>query len=187
MERLGLAATARASFAFYNTREDVDRLAAGLHRLEAYLADLYQSEILEHDARPRNFRATGGVTPIARDLPLCGDHLVFYLRVEHGDVADASFQGIGCAIAKAAASLLTECVTGKPIADAAALCVAFRRLVTAHPDAPAEDLGPLLALKGVRQFPARAECACMAADAFLEVLAGLTSSSDRVAEGTRPE
>ena len=111
-------------------------------------ADLYQSEILEHDARPRNLRAIRGVPPIARNLPLCGDHLEFYLQVEHGAVTDASFQGVGCAIAKAAASLLTECVKGRPIADAAALCEAARRLVTASADAPPEDLGPLWRSRG---------------------------------------
>jgi nitrogen fixation NifU-like protein len=129
-----------------------------------------EHDALEHDARPRNFRVIDGVQPVERHIPLCGDHLAFYLRTDDGVVSDASFQGVGCAISKASASLLSESVRGRSIADAISLCAALRRLLTAAPDAPVEDLGPLSALSGVRQFAARVECACLSLDAFLQIL-----------------
>jgi nitrogen fixation NifU-like protein len=125
------------------------------------LQALYQAVILDHHKRPRNFRALDGARQAEGDNPLCGDHLVVYVRVDEGIVTEAAFQGFGCAIARASASLMTESVHGKTMDDMAALVERFLRLVTAPPGAPVEDLGPLSTLAGVRQFPVRIKCATL--------------------------
>lgn len=129
------------------------------------LQDLYQEVILDHNRRPRNFRAlvdAAKVRKVEAYNPLCGDQLTVYLRVEDGVIEDAAFQGAGCAISKASASLMTDSVKGKTVAEAEALFERFHRAVTAPPDAPVEDLGKLSALTGVRQFPVRVKCATLA-------------------------
>jgi len=122
---------------------------------------LYQAVILDHNKRPRNFRALGRARTAHGDNPLCGDSLTVYLRVEDGIITEAAFQGFGCAIARASASLMTECVRGKTVAEADALFQRFHRLVSSLPGAPVEDLGMLTALAGVRQFPVRVKCATL--------------------------
>ena len=146
------------------------------------LQDLYQEVILDHNRRPRNFRAldnsgrpgtgapgSGDAAPGAARIrkveahnPLCGDRLTVYLRVEDDVIKEAAFQGVGCAISKASASLMTDSVKGKTLAEVEALFKRFHRAVTAPPDAPVEDLGKLSALTGVRQFPVRVKCATLA-------------------------
>jgi len=122
---------------------------------------LYQEIILEHNRRPRNFRALDSGRRAEGDNPLCGDRLTVYVRVEHGVIAEAAFQGFGCAIARASASLMTESVKGKTLADAVALFDRVRHVITGPPEAPVDDLGPLSALAGVRQFPMRLKCAAL--------------------------
>jgi nitrogen fixation NifU-like protein len=126
------------------------------------LEDLYQEVILDHNKRPRNFRALDGAQKAEGYNPLCGDRLTVYLRVEDGVIKEATFEGSGCAISKASASLMTDSVKGKTVAEAKALFERFHRAVTASPDAPIEDLGKLSALTGVRQFPVRVKCATLA-------------------------
>jgi len=126
------------------------------------LQDLYQEVILDHNRRPRNFRALDGGRRAEGYNPLCGDRLTVYLRVEDDVIKDATFQGSGCAISKASASLMTDVVKGKTVAEAEALFERFHRVVTAPPDAPVEDLGKLSVLAGVRQFPVRVKCATLA-------------------------
>jgi len=123
---------------------------------------LYQAAILDHNKNPRNFRAIPGVRIAQGDNPLCGDHLIVYLRVDEGLITEAAFQGFGCAIAKASASLMTDSVRGKTVAEANDLFERFHRLVTAPPGAPVDDLGALSALVGVRRFPVRVKCATLA-------------------------
>jgi nitrogen fixation NifU-like protein len=94
--------------------------------------------------------------------PLCGDRLTVYVRLEDDRIADASFQGSGCAISKASASLMTEALKGKTLAEADELFARFHRMVTGTPDGPVEDLGKLSVLAGVRQFPVRVKCASLA-------------------------
>ena len=130
--------------------------------MSAELQDLYQEVILDHNRRPRNFRALDAGRKAEGYNPLCGDRLTVYLRVEDGTIADASFQGSGCAISKASASLMTESVKGKSVADAEALFGRFQRMITAAADGPADQLGKLTALAGVRQFPVRVKCASLA-------------------------
>jgi nitrogen fixation NifU-like protein len=126
------------------------------------LDDLYQEVILDHNKRPRNFHPMDDGRKAEGYNPLCGDRLTVYLHVADGIITDASFQGSGCAISKASASLMTESVKGKTLAEADALFLRFHRMVTAPPDESVEDLGKLSALGGVRQFPLRVKCASLA-------------------------
>jgi nitrogen fixation NifU-like protein len=126
------------------------------------LQELYQEVILDHNRRPRNFRAIEGGRRAEGYNPLCGDRLTLYLRVDNGIIEDVGFQGSGCAISKASASLLTESVKGKTIAEADALFNRFQRMITAPAEAPPDDLGKLSVLAGVRQFPVRVKCASLA-------------------------
>jgi nitrogen fixation NifU-like protein len=126
------------------------------------LQDLYQEVILDHNRRPRNFRVLDNARNAEGFNPLCGDHLTVYLRVDGNTVTDAAFQGSGCAISKASASLMTESIKGKTVADVTALFDRFQRMITAPPDSPVDQLGKLTALAGVRQFPIRVKCASLA-------------------------
>ncbi len=126
------------------------------------LRDLYQQVILDHNRQPRNFRALAGARRAEGANPLCGDHLTVYVRVDDGVITDIGFQGSGCAISKASASLMTESVKGKTVAEARTLFERFHRMITAPADRPAEPLGKLTALAGVRQFPIRVKCASLA-------------------------
>jgi nitrogen fixation protein NifU and related proteins len=125
------------------------------------LDDLYQEVILDHNRRPRNFRAIEGGSRAEGFNPLCGDRLTVYVRVEDDVITDASFQGSGCAISKASASMMTESVKGKTVADAEALFARFQRMITAPLDGPSDNMGKLTALAGVRQFPIRVKCASL--------------------------
>jgi len=127
------------------------------------LTDLYQEVILDHNRRPRNFRVLERATHHAEGYnPLCGDRLALFLEVDGDVIADVGFQGSGCAISKASASLMTDCVKGAPIADARVLFERFHRMVTTPPDEAVEDLGKLSVLAGVREFPVRVKCASLA-------------------------
>ena len=130
-------------------------------RDEMRLDDLYQEVILDHNRRPRNFRIIERGRKAEGFNPLCGDRVTVYLRVEDGVISDVSFQGSGCAISKASASMMTESIKGKTIAEAEALFGRFQRMITAPPDSPSEPLGKLTALSGVRQFPIRVKCASL--------------------------
>jgi nitrogen fixation NifU-like protein len=135
------------------------------------LSDLYQEVILDHNKRPRNFRALEGASHRAEGYnPLCGDRLTLYLHVEGDVVKDITFQGSGCAISKASASLMTDSLKGRSVAEARALFERFHRMVTTPPDAPVEDLGKLSVLAGVREFPVRVKCASLAWHTFKAAL-----------------
>jgi nitrogen fixation protein NifU and related proteins len=130
--------------------------------VSADLDDLYQEVILDHNRRPRNFRALTDGRKAEGYNPLCGDRLTVYLHVDGDVITDISFQGSGCAISKASASLMTESIKGKTIAEATALFDRFRDMIMAPSEAPPADLGKLTALAGVRQFPVRVKCASLA-------------------------
>jgi nitrogen fixation NifU-like protein len=130
--------------------------------VSAELQELYQEVILDHNRRPRNFRAIPGGRQAEGYNPLCGDRLTVFLRIENGTIADASFQGSGCAISKASASLMTESIKGKTVSEAEALMARFHKMITAPVDGTPEDLGKLTVLAGVRQFPVRVKCASLA-------------------------
>jgi nitrogen fixation NifU-like protein len=126
------------------------------------LQELYQEVILDHNRRPRNFRAIEGGHKAEGYNPLCGDRLTVYVKVENDVIKDISFQGAGCAISKASASLMTESVKGKTVGEAQALLERFQQMITSQPEAPLGDLGKLTVLAGVRQFPIRVKCASLA-------------------------
>jgi nitrogen fixation NifU-like protein len=127
------------------------------------LDDLYQEVILDHTRRPRNFRVLESATHQAQGHnPLCGDKLELFLTVDGDVITDVGFQGSGCAISRASASLMTDCLKGCPVKDACALFERFHRMVTTPPDVDVEDLGKLSVLAGVREFPVRVKCASLA-------------------------
>ena len=127
------------------------------------LNDLYQEVILDHNKRPRNFRTIAGASHRADGHnPLCGDRLSLYVQVSGGSITDVAFQGAGCAISKASASLMTDAVKGQSLAAARDLFDRFHRMVTTPPDQAVEDMGKLAVLAGVREFPVRVKCASLA-------------------------
>ena len=138
------------------------------------LNDLYQEVILDHNRRPHNFRVIE--SPSAKQEgynPLCGDRLTLYLTLDGDRIADVAFQGSGCAISKASASLMTDALKGRTVAEARDLFDAFHAMITSDPDTPLADLsaearsakvdlGKLSVLAGVREFPTRVKCASLA-------------------------
>ena len=140
------------------------------------LDSLYQEIILEHNRRPRNFRVMEGADRMVEGRnPLCGDALTLWLKLEGDVVADVSFQGSGCAISKASASLMTEAIKGKTRAQARHLFEQFHELVTGkldveHDPEAKRALGSLRALGGVARFPIRVKCASMAWHALRSAL-----------------
>jgi nitrogen fixation NifU-like protein len=126
--------------------------------------ELYQTTILDHNKKPRNFRVPEARNREARgNNPLCGDQLTVYVDLEDGTVRDVAFQGSGCAISKASASLMTEAVKGRRLEEVEALFGRFHALVTGDPTAPPEDagLGKLAVFAGVREYPVRVKCATL--------------------------
>lgn len=140
------------------------------------LRELYQEVILDHHKRPRNFRRLEGANrKIEGYNPLCGDKVTVYVKLDGDIVKDISFQGSGCAISTASASMMTESLKGKSRAEAEAIFKNFRELVTGSigsPPAPSEGLGKLAVFSGVREFPARVKCASLAWHAFNAALHG---------------
>jgi nitrogen fixation NifU-like protein len=141
------------------------------------VSELYQEVILDHNRRPRNFRAIADATRQEGYNPLCGDRLTVYVRVADGRVADVAFEGSGCAISKASASLMTEALKGRTVEEARALFEAFQRMVTAPIGTDVPDLGKLTALAGVREFPARVKCASLAWHTVRAALDGATGAA----------
>ncbi|MFQ5785100.1 MAG: Fe-S cluster assembly sulfur transfer protein SufU [Alphaproteobacteria bacterium] len=126
------------------------------------LRELYQEVILDHSRHPRNFGHPPEATCEARGHnPLCGDRMTLYLTVEDAVVRDARFEGNGCAISMASASLMTEAIKGMPVDEARALFARFHDLVTSDGDAD-EALDKLTVFAGVREFPVRVKCATLA-------------------------
>ena len=129
------------------------------------LRDLYQQVILDHQKKPRNFRALPMANRHAEGFnPLCGDKVQLFIKMENGVIKDVAFQGTGCAISTASASMMTESVKGKTPAEAEAIFKRFQRLVTSDPnqEISGEELGKLEVFAGVREFPVRVKCATLA-------------------------
>jgi nitrogen fixation NifU-like protein len=126
------------------------------------LRELYQTRILDHYKRPRNRgRPEAADRSAAGDNPLCGDRVTVFARVADGVVADVGFEGSGCAISTASASLMTESVKGRRVEEVAKLFDRFHEVVTGAGE-PASDLGKLAVFVGVREFPLRVKCATLA-------------------------
>ena len=146
--------------------------------MNADLRDLYQEVVLDHSKKPRNFRQLEDANRSAEGFnPLCGDRIVLYLKVEDGIIQDIGFQGSGCAISKASASLMTSILKGKSEKEADELFERFRRLVTKDEAADPEALGKLAVFSGVREFPARVKCASLA---WHTLRAALEGKQDKV-------
>lgn len=128
------------------------------------LRELYQEVILDHNKRPRNFQKLEGANRTAEGFnPLCGDQITVYLLVEDDVIREIAFQGSGCAISKASASVMTATVKGRTTAEAESLFETFHRMVTADLSAASDPLivGKLAAFAGVREFPVRVKCATL--------------------------
>lgn len=126
--------------------------------------ELYQQVIIDHGRNPRNFRTLSGENCLIKEgyNPLCGDKLTLYLLYEQHTVIDAAFQGSGCAISMASASLMTERVKGMAVNEALALFTSFSTMVTTTDEKSDESLGKLNVLAGVRAYPSRIKCATLA-------------------------
>ena len=139
------------------------------------LADLYQEVILEHSKAPRNYRKPASANRHAEGYnPLCGDRCSVFLDVEGGAIKDIGFQGSGCAISRASASMMTQILKGKTKAEAAKLFEEFHNLVTGDAEAMknAQELGKLAVFAGVSKFPARVKCATLAWHTLQSALEG---------------
>ncbi len=149
------------------------------------LRELYQDQIKEHSKKPRNFRAIEGAVEVHGHNPLCGDKLTLYVQMDGERVKDVSFQGSGCAISTASASMMTEVLKGKTRSEAEGLFHAFHELVTgtSPPKPPLRSgegegkqasppLGKLAVFSGVREFPVRVKCATLAWHTFRAALEG---------------
>lgn len=143
------------------------------------LRELYQEVILDHGKNPRNFRHPAEANRQAHgDNPLCGDKIEVYLTIDgDGVIQDAAFEGRGCAISTASASMMTEMLRGRTEAQAKALFENFHRMVTedggdAADDSLADELDKLQVLSGVRQFPMRVKCATLAWHTMNAAMAG---------------
>jgi nitrogen fixation NifU-like protein len=137
------------------------------------LRELYQEVILDHYKKPRNFRSLEGARHVEGYNPLCGDKVTVYVKLEGDVVRDVSFQGTGCAISTASASMMTESLKGKTRAEAEALFQSFHNLLTGNSQATGDaDLGKLEVFSGVREFPARVKCATLAWHTFHAALEG---------------
>lgn len=137
------------------------------------LRELYQQVILDHNKSPRNFRVIENANHYSEGYnPLCGDRIDIYLDVENGIVKDISFQGKGCAISKASASLMSGMVKGKPVEEAEKLFEKFHDLITGKlgDNTDTEELGKLAVFAGVRDFPARVKCASLAWHTMINAL-----------------
>ena len=126
--------------------------------------ELYQEIVMDHNRRPRNFGSMTDSTATSEGFnPLCGDQITLFLKVSEDIVEDISFEGVGCAISKSSASMMTEGVKGKSVEEALTVFQAFREMITAKSDGSkdSEILGDLEILKGVAQYPTRIKCATL--------------------------
>jgi nitrogen fixation NifU-like protein len=136
------------------------------------LIELYQQVILDHSRKPRNFHVLAGANRSAEGHnPLCGDRFTVFLKVENGVIQDISFQGSGCAISKASASMMTDQLKGKTVAEAERTFAQYQQMVTTGP-VDEEGMGKLAAFSGVRHFPMRVKCAILPWHALMAGLKG---------------
>jgi len=143
------------------------------------LGELYQEILLEHNSKPRNYHELDDFNCSADGFnPLCGDKVTIYLKVEDGTVSDGGFQGSGCAISRASASMLTQSIKGRSVAQAQETFNAFHVMLTEPgADLDYDTLGDLETLSGVIEFPTRIKCAILA---WHTLLAALNKTSDPV-------
>jgi nitrogen fixation protein NifU and related proteins len=136
------------------------------------LREFYQELIIDHGRRPRNFRRLESGRSIEGYNPLCGDKVTVYVDLDGEKIRDVAFQGAGCAISTASASVMTEVLKGKTVPEAEALFEKFHTLVTRGSEGGAADLGKLAVFAGVSEFPSRVKCAVLAWHAVRAALEG---------------
>ena len=157
--------------------------------MSSELQDLYQEVVIDHSKRPRNFRKVEGATRTAEGVnPLCGDQLTLYVKLANGVIEDIAFQGDGCAISKASASLMTAALKGKKQEEALALFGRVHAMLTGglNGDVKLEDVGKLAALSGVWEFPMRVKCASLAWHTLRSALEGTGDLVSTSARGEEP-
>ena len=141
------------------------------------LRELYQDVILEHSKAPRNYRELQDANHKAEGYnPLCGDHFTIYLHLEGDKIKDVTFQGSGCAISKASASMMTQSLKGKSKEEAGKIFERFHELVTGAGNGDREALGKLAVFAGVSEFPVRVKCATLAWHTLQAALEGKQDS-----------
>jgi nitrogen fixation NifU-like protein len=143
--------------------------------VKSELRDLYQEVVIDHSKKPRNFRKPEGANRSAEGInPLCGDEITVYLKLSGEVIEDIGFQGAGCAISKASASLMTAALKNKTKAEAQALFERVHSMVSEGPSGKVnpEELGKLAVLSGVWEFPARVKCATLAWHTLRSALEG---------------
>lgn len=151
------------------------RIAAATVRYPAAMSldDLYREVILDHYRSPRNKRALDGAgIDVHRNNPLCGDDITVRVAVKDGVAVDAAFEGVGCSISQASASMMTEQIKGKSLEEIDGLVTTFRSMMGGDDSANEDELGDLVALKGVTKYPVRIKCAVLAWDALQAGVAG---------------
>ena len=135
------------------------------------LDELYKEVILDHYKSPRNKRPLSDATvSLHKNNPLCGDEITIHARVEDGKVTEVSFEGQGCSISQASASMLTESVAGRTTEGANALATEFRSMMEGKAEPDEEEFGDLMALHGVVKYPVRIKCAVLGWDTLQEAL-----------------
>ena len=138
------------------------------------LSDLYQEILLEHNSKPRNFRKVEDASSTADGYnPLCGDQITLYLKVVDDTVEDVGFQGVGCAISRASASMMTQSIKGRTLDEAQGIFDAFHSMITHPGEEPDYDtLGDLETLAGINEYPTRIKCAILAWHTMRSALGG---------------
>src|SRR3972149_2355510 len=151
------------------------------------LQELYRDMVMDHNRRPRNFRKMDQPTCSLEGYnPLCGDRVIVYVQLEGDRIADIAFQGSGCAISRASASMMTESVKGKRTDEAEGLFQAVRDMLTRPPgsDFDEDKLGDLVILAGASAFPTRIRCATLSRHALPAALQGQAATVSTEGEGT---
>jgi nitrogen fixation protein NifU and related proteins len=142
------------------------------------LEELYKEVILDHYKNPRNKRGLPEADRSSRKTnPLCGDEITVHARLSDGRVAEVTFEGSGCSISQASASMLTESVKGNSVAEAEDLAARFRGMMEGKVEPDEEGFGDLMALRGVVKYPVRIKCAVLAWDVLQDALAGAGQAS----------
>jgi nitrogen fixation NifU-like protein len=148
------------------------------------LDDLYKEVILDHYKNPRNKRPLPGAeVSCSANNPLCGDEITVNAHLADGRIAEVTFQGSGCSISQASASMLTEAVTGKTIEEAQHLAADVRRMLAGDVEPTEEEFGDLVALKGVVKYPVRIKCAVLSWDVLQDALGGSNDGASASARG----
>ena len=138
------------------------------------LSDLYQEILLEHNSKPRNFRKVEEANQTSEGYnPLCGDQITLYLKVVDGVIDDVGFQGSGCAISRASASMMTQSIKGQSVERAQEIFDAFHHMITEPgSELDYDTLGDLETLSGINEYPTRIKCAVLAWHTMKAALAG---------------